>query len=156
MKRFLSLILMATFLIGASFVQAEDLKTMCVPDIAEKVCVTISEKAPDFMKFPGNVIGQKQFSNGNAIQGVEHMNKAQTVDVMALVALIAGKVHIIAIVVSYCPEGFSNFDSTKAHVTDSYQDVTFMKTGRPTGLMTKVDKAADYSTFRKFIEGTSI
>jgi hypothetical protein len=156
MKRFLAIVGTIVLLLCANIAGAENLKTMCVPDIDEKVCVTISEKAPDFMKFPGQAIGTRHFSNGNAIQIVEHINKAQTVDAMALVILLNGKPHIIAVVVSYCPEGFSNFDSTKTHVTDSYQDATFMKTGRPTGLMTKVDKAADYSTFKKFIEGTSI
>jgi hypothetical protein len=135
---------------------SEAMKTMCVSNGSQKVCVTISERAPDFMGFPASAAGTKHFSNGNAVQIVEHLNKEQTVGAVVMVALIGGRVHILAVMVNYCPEGFANFDSTKKHLTDSYEDVQFTKTGKVSGVLTKVDAITNYNSFRGFIEGSGI
>jgi len=155
MKGFFAVLLMALFLF-AGVAGAEGLKTLCVPNIQEKVCVTMPEQAPDFMKFPGQAIGQKMFSNGNAAQIIEHMNKEQTVDVIVFIALLDNKVHILAVMVNYCPEGYANFDSKKTHLSENYEDSSFMKTGKPSDVLFKVNKSTDYNSFKKFIEGVSI
>jgi hypothetical protein len=156
MKNLLAAFLMVLVLLCAGFAGAEGLKTLCVPDIQEKVCVTLPEGAPDFMKFPGQALGTKKFSNGNAVQIVEHMNKEATVEVSVLVALIEGKVHILAIIANYCPEGFANFDTKKTHLSENYEDSQFMKTGKPSDVLFKVSKSTDYGSFKKYIEGVSI
>lgn len=156
MKRLLSLAVLLSVLVlplwgWASY--AEGTKKLCVN---EQVCITIPEKAPDFMAFETNVLATKQFPNGNAIQVLESMNAEATVDVIVLVVKLGDKVSIVGIQVNYAPESFAKFDEKKQHVTDSYEDVGFTKRGQPTGLLIKVDKFTDSKDFMKFIEGRKV
>jgi hypothetical protein len=157
MKKFLS-VLTILVLLGVWAVWAwpytEGTKKMCVPDT--KVCVTISERAPDFISFPTHVVGTQPFENGNAIQILEAVNEAETVDAVIAVVKVGDTIGIIGLVAVYIPEGLRHFDSTKQHVTDSYEDVAFTKTGRISGVLARVDKLTDYSEFKKFLTGTKI
>ena len=155
MKRFAIFTCLLLLVFCSAPLFAEGLKTMCVPNLEEKVCVTLPEQAPDFIKFPGTVIGQKKFVNGNAIQVIEHLNKDQTVEVVVFIALLDGKVHILAVLVSYCPEGFANLDEKKNHLTENYEDSAFMRSGKASDVLFKVKKLTHYSAFKKFIEGVS-
>jgi len=155
MKRLLSLLVMLSMLAMSSWAWSytEGTKKLCP---VEGVCVVVPEKAPDFQNFPTRVLGQRNFPNGNALQVLEALNKESTVDVTLLVMKLEGKVFIISMQVIYAPEGFDKAASAEEHVTDKYEDVQFMETGRPSEKLGHVEKFKDFSEFRKFIEGVRI
>jgi hypothetical protein len=155
MKKLLSLLVMLSMLAVSPWAWSytEATKKLCVN---EQICITIPEKAPDFIKFETNVLTTKHFENGNGIQILEAMNKELTVDVIILVVQLDGKVSIVGMQVNYASEGFDKFDEKKTHVTDSYEDVGFTKQGKPTGLLIKVNKFTDSKDFMKFVEGRKI
>jgi hypothetical protein len=154
MRRILAALVVLGMLIMPSVGLSEGTKKVCVG--TANICVALPEKAPDFNKFDANVLGSKRFENGNAVQVLELMNEDATVDVIVLVVMLEEKVSIVALQVSYAPEGFAKFDAKKTHVTDQYEDVGFTKQGKPTGLLIPVQKLSDYDEFSKFLEGRKI
>ena len=155
MKKLLSCLVMLSMLAVSSWAWSytEGTKKLCP---VEGMCVVVPEKAPDFQNFPTRVLGQKNFPNGNALQVLEALNKELTIDVILLVMKHEGKVFLLSMQVTYAPEGFDKAASAKKYVTDKYEDVQFMETGRPSGKLSRVEKFKDFSEFRKFIEGVRI
>lgn len=163
MKGFLmSIVLVVAIIFGAVFVGIilgdEGTRVIKIPDAG--VVLTVPEKTPDFHLFPGQVLGSQQFQNGNAVLVIESMNGSRTVDVVVLVVKIEGKLHFIAMQVTYCPAGFDKIDMNKP-IEDQIRveylgDMKFMKTGVPSDEMTRVKKLPEYGEISKFIEGVKI
>lgn len=171
MKKFLLMLLISAFLIGCvgrgylnikevpdKVVVQESMKTLSIPGTDAKI--KVPEKAPDFLNWQGQVLGANKFSNGNAVVVVEHFNDGMTVDVMALAVLIEKQISIVSFQVAYCEKGFAKLDINKPIEkqvkVEYYEDLSFMKTGKISGVLVKVDNPTDFEKFRIFIEGTKI
>ena len=147
MKKMWLLALVSLFLLLASpvFPASDGMKTL----IGDKsgVVIQVPEKAPEFLQWPGAVIGGEKYPNGNGLLLVECINPDETVIVRSLWARIEGKLYILAFAVSY-----------EAHPDriDLYQDVGFLDTGVPTGMFLQVADSAPLSRFQNRVSGVKI
>lgn len=147
MKKLFGVLLMVIFVLGlAGVVGAEGLKKMCVDTKPTQLCINVPEKAPDFFTFPASIAGSKKYSNGNGIQILAHQNDANTVLVGTLVAKRGQQVIIIAFKVFY----------SETNLEECYEDITFTRTGKSSGVFTRVKAVTDFKKFEHFIAGTEV
>ncbi len=139
--------LMSLFLLLASpvFPASDGMKTLMADESG--VLLQVPEKAPEFLRWPGTVIGSEKFANGNALVLVECVNPDETVLVRSLWARINGKFCLLAFAVSY--EAYPD-------KMDLYQDVGFLDTGVPTGRLLQVADSAPLSLFKSRVGGVGI
>ena len=154
LTRILTILLLAVSLFwGWSYAGSEGLKTFTIPNTDFKV--TLPEQAPDFLTFPTDIVAQMKYDNGNGVVILESLNKEHTVDVIIVMAKVGKKIGLIQMQVNYCAETFDKLDLDKKHPTDYYEDATFVKTGRITNLLTRVNKLTDVKLFKHFIASGS-
>ena len=150
MKKLLTIICAVVLVFCASpLFSNEGLKTLKIPNTDFKL--TLPEQAPDFLGFPTDVVAQLQYSDENGVLILESLNKEHTVDVITVIAKIGPKVGVIQMQVNYCEETFEKLDLNKKHLTDYYEDVTFVKSGRLTGVLTRVPKLTDAELLKQFL-----
>jgi hypothetical protein len=154
MKKLLSMLTILGFLLvptwswpicapqGLQEVYVEGTKKICV---TTDTCVVVPEKAPDFQHYDVMVVGQRNFSNGNAIQGLTGMNDSKTVSVILLVIKMSRRVHIIAMQVMY-----------QTGIVDKFEDPSFMKNGHASDHMVRVKDCTPTKVFLPFIEGKEV
>ena len=113
--------------------------------------LVVPEMCPDFDKFAGNIVGAKNYENGNAMVVVETYNEDETVFALALLVKIFGKVNVIALQVSYLDKA-----DPASSKTDYYEDLQFMKTGKISGKLDRVPALTDFKLFEPYVSAQEI
>jgi len=152
-KLLLGLLLAITLAIGGggNFAQAiEETKVLKGPEAIAPV--TVPEQAPDFMLWPGQMLGMEQFENGRVIGVVEVSNQDKVFVVVLLLREPDGSIHVVSAQVTYFAAEFFNGAADPKHIkTEFYVDPDFLATGKPSDKLIRVDKAL---SIEQIIEAT--
>jgi hypothetical protein len=140
MKR-LKMFLIALLIAGMSlwaYGYTEGTKTLIGKDTG--VVIQVPEKAPEFLTWPSMLIGAETFPNGVTMGLMESVNSDRTVGVLSLWVVKDKKYAIVAIAVYYI-----NSHSNKPEL---YEDLGFLQTGKPTGILVPVKDADSLEAFK--------
>lgn len=135
MKKLLVSLLLATILVfgGIALGEAivESVKTLQLQDLK----VTVPELAPDFLRFKVLQVISEKLPSGVLVKAVILVSEDQNVKVMALMVdvLSVKKVSVLVLQVKY--------EATQ--IIDTYADVEFLKTGKPSDKLVKVQELPD-------------
>jgi hypothetical protein len=130
--------LVAALVIMLSFglASAEGTKVLKVEEFG--ISITVSEMAPDFLKWDAAILGQDRFMNGNRLSLVSFNNPDETVIINCLFGLKDEKLYVLAFAVLYI----------ESMNVDIYEDLDFIRTGVPTSVLVRVKDASPTEVFR--------
>jgi hypothetical protein len=139
MKRLKMLVVTILIALACTWGYAADaMKTLVEKESG--VVITVPEKAPEFLTWPSMVIGVEELSNGVLLGLVESRNPAETVGVLSLWVVKNQKMHIVAFAAYYI--------DVSPNTPDLYEDLGFLQTGKPTGVLVPVDQADSLDAFK--------
>ena len=104
------------------------------------VTITVPEKAPDFLRWQSMLLGGEQYEDGNVLLLVQFISPDERTVVNALWAKIGEKYSVLAFAVFYLERA--------GDPPDLYEDLTFLKTGNPSGILVRVEIADPITMFR--------
>jgi hypothetical protein len=124
----------------------------------ESLVITVPESLPDFSQWGGNILGVKNYSNGNAVAAIEAYSPDHGIYVMALFARVSKEISIIAIQMdAFLPDWDKDgvVDTSKIKTT-FYEDVTFMQIGKISYVLIQVESPTDFQIIESHIAKIAI
>jgi len=104
------------------------------------VVITVPEKAPDFLNWGGTIMVGERYENGNVLLIVAFESPDEQVAVTALWAKVGDKYFLLAFAVFY--------EVRPNAPPDMYEDLGFLKTGTPSGVLVRVDTPSPLAAFK--------
>jgi len=104
------------------------------------IVVTVPEQAPEFLCWESGLVGMEQYPNGNALILVQYINPAENVIVSALWVKMGENFYLVAFAAFY--------EVTAGAPGEIYEDVGFIKDGKPTGVLVRVAEADPIEAFK--------
>ncbi len=135
--------LLTLFFGGSAF--SEGTKVLSIPG---KTPITVPELAPEFLKWDAVLLVKEDYPNGNFLAVTQSISPDERTVVISLVGKQNDKIIILGFAVKYTNSKNSEFEI--------YEDLGFLKTGKPTGVFYRVDKASPTAAFKFYLTNTKI
>jgi hypothetical protein len=155
MKKLFLIVVLVLALAGAGWA-AEGTKVLTIPEV---LTVTVPEMAPDFVDWEGHFLGGKNYSNGRMIGLIEWGHPDGDLFVATLVLKESdGSFYLILFQVSYfLAEWDKHLDQPEKYlITEYYEDLGFIKTGKPSGILVRVKEPTKWEAVDSVLGITAI
>lgn len=155
-KHFLAALAILGYLLFAFLIityAAEAKEGSRVLDNEKGFTVEVPEMCPDFLFWQPRLLGSKQYANGNGIAIIESRNEEETVFVTAIWAKIENKAYCLGLIITYFPpKGFDPKKKVEDQMKSEYiEDIIFMRTGKPSGVLSRVKDLTPFSQIERFL-----
>jgi hypothetical protein len=121
---------------GTGFAEGTKSMTAKMPPVT----VAVPEQAPEFLNWDAQLTGMEEFPNGNALLLVQYVNPSETVIVVSLWGKRGETFSLLA---------FGVFYEVRPNApAEIYEDLGFLKDGKVTGVLSRVDKPDSLDLFK--------